>query len=88
MRWNVENSANIILLEQNGLLINGSAGNGPQRFASYRRHSTTDMQYDPARTGLLLVDPYNDFLASEGKLWPFAKEVAEAVNLLAHLAFR
>ena len=45
----------------------------------------TDMQYDRARTGLLLVDPYNDFLASEGKLWPFAKEVAEAVNLLAHL---
>jgi nicotinamidase-related amidase len=44
-----------------------------------------DTQYDGARTGLLLVDPYNDFLASEGKLWPFAKEVAEAVNLLWHL---
>lgn len=45
----------------------------------------TDTQYDHARTGLLLVDPYNDFLASEGKLCPFAKEVAEAVNLLSHL---
>jgi len=45
----------------------------------------TDTRYDSARTGLLLVDPYNDFLASEGKLWPHAKEVAEAVNLLSHL---
>jgi nicotinamidase-related amidase len=40
---------------------------------------------DRARTGLLLVDPYNDFLAPEGKLWRFVKEVAEAVNLLANL---
>jgi nicotinamidase-related amidase len=45
----------------------------------------TDMPYDRARTGLLLVGSSNDFLAPEGKLWPFAKEVAEAVNLLVHL---
>jgi nicotinamidase-related amidase len=45
----------------------------------------TETTYDRARTGLLLVDPYNDFLASEGKLWPLAKEVAEAVNLLSHV---
>jgi nicotinamidase-related amidase len=44
-----------------------------------------DTPYDGARTGLLLVDPYHDFLASEGKLWPLATEVAEAVNLLSHL---
>ena len=37
------------------------------------------------RTGLLLVDPYNDLLSDEGKLWPQAKAVAEAVNLLTHL---
>ncbi len=42
-------------------------------------------QYEPARTGLLLVDPYNDFLAPEGKLWPYAKEVAESVNMLSNL---
>lgn len=42
-------------------------------------------QYEPDRTGLLLVDPYNDFLAPEGKLWPFAQEVAESVNMLANL---
>jgi nicotinamidase-related amidase len=41
--------------------------------------------YDDTRTGLLLVDPFNDFLAPEGKLWPFVKEVAEAVDLLTHL---
>lgn len=45
----------------------------------------TDKIYDRATTGLLLVDPYNDFLASEGKLWPRAKEVAESVNMLEHL---
>jgi nicotinamidase-related amidase len=37
------------------------------------------------RTGLLLVDPYNDLLSDGGKLWPEAKAVAEAVDLLAHL---
>lgn len=41
--------------------------------------------YDPTRTGLLLVDPFNDFLAPEGKLWPLVREVAEAVELLSHL---
>ena len=41
--------------------------------------------YASNRTGLLLVDPYNDLLSDGGKLWPQAKAVAEAVNLLAHL---
>ena len=36
-------------------------------------------------TGLLLVDPYNDFLAPTGKFWPRTKEVAEEVNLLTNL---
>jgi nicotinamidase-related amidase len=44
-----------------------------------------DTPYHGARTGLLLVDPSHDFLASEGKRWPLATEVAEAVNLLSHL---
>ncbi|MET1025631.1 MAG: isochorismatase family cysteine hydrolase [Dongiaceae bacterium] len=44
-----------------------------------------DSRYDPARTGILLVDPYNDFLSEGGKLWPRAKEVAEEVHLLDHL---
>jgi nicotinamidase-related amidase len=37
------------------------------------------------KTGLLLVDPYNDFLPPTGKLWPKAKEVAEKVKLLPNL---
>jgi nicotinamidase-related amidase len=41
--------------------------------------------YIANRTGLLLVDPYNDFLSDGGKLWPDIKAVAEAVDLLAHL---
>lgn len=41
--------------------------------------------YASNRTGLLLVDPYNDLLSDGGKLWPRAKAVAEAVNLLTHL---
>ena len=41
--------------------------------------------YIAHRTGLLLVDPYNDLLSDGGKLWPQAKAVAEAVDLLAHL---
>lgn len=45
---------------------------------------TTD-SYSPARTGLLFVDPYNDFLSEGGKLWPYVKEVAEEVHLLDNL---
>ena len=41
--------------------------------------------YTRDRTGLLLVDPYNDFLSEGGKLWPFVREVAESVDLLTHL---
>ena len=37
------------------------------------------------RTGLLLVDPYNDFLSEGGKLWPMLKEVAAEVGLLGNL---
>jgi nicotinamidase-related amidase len=31
--------------------------------------------YDKTMTGLLLVDPYNDFLSEDGKLYPRTKEV-------------
>jgi nicotinamidase-related amidase len=41
--------------------------------------------YASNRTGLLLVDPYNDLLSDGGRLWPQTKAVAEAVNLLSHL---
>jgi nicotinamidase-related amidase len=45
----------------------------------------TDTQYEPAHTGLLLVDPYNDFLSKGGKVWPYVEEVATEVGLLDNL---
>ncbi|RQS14253.1 isochorismatase family cysteine hydrolase [Burkholderia sp. Bp8991] len=41
--------------------------------------------YEARSTALLFVDPYNDFLAEEGKVWPFVKDVAEEVGLLDNL---
>ncbi|MED1792087.1 isochorismatase family cysteine hydrolase [Brevibacillus nitrificans] len=40
--------------------------------------------YDKDSTGLLLVDPYNDFLSMEGKDYPRHNEILEYVNLLEH----
>lgn len=37
------------------------------------------------QSGVLLVDPYNDFLSPGGKLYPLFKEVAESAELLAHM---
>jgi nicotinamidase-related amidase len=36
-------------------------------------------------TALLFVDPYNDFLAEGGKLWPMAEAVAREIGLLENL---
>ncbi|CAN5859287.1 cysteine hydrolase [soil metagenome] len=41
--------------------------------------------YDPRRTAMLLVDPYNDFLSDGGKMWPLLKGVATEVGLLDNL---
>lgn len=45
----------------------------------------TDTQYPKDRTALLCVDPYNDFLAEDGKMWPALGEVSRAVDLHANL---
>lgn len=37
------------------------------------------------RTALLFIDPYNDFLADGGKLWPMVAEVAKSVGLHKNL---
>ena len=44
-----------------------------------------DVGYPLERTGLLLVDPYNDFLSEGGKLWPMLQEIATEVGLLDNL---
>jgi nicotinamidase-related amidase len=41
--------------------------------------------YESAQTGLLLVDPYTDFLSEGGKFWPMVKGVASEVGLLDNL---
>src|SRR5262249_49586746 len=45
----------------------------------------TEPTYHPARTGLLFVDPYTDFLSEGGKIWPRVKAIAEEVSLIANL---
>ncbi|HME89855.1 MAG TPA: isochorismatase family protein, partial [Myxococcaceae bacterium] len=37
-------------------------------------------------TGLLIVDPYNDFISDGGKLWPRVREVAEANGCVRHMS--
>ncbi|MFF0863952.1 cysteine hydrolase [Nonomuraea sp. NPDC003560] len=41
--------------------------------------------YDPRRTAVLLVDPYNDFISEGGKVWPRLGPVAQAIGLLDNL---
>ncbi|WP_328885026.1 isochorismatase family cysteine hydrolase [Streptomyces sp. NBC_00316] len=41
--------------------------------------------YDPARTAVLLVDPFNDFLSEGGKAWPRLERMAKEIGLLDNL---
>lgn len=41
--------------------------------------------YDTAKTAFVLVDPYNDFFAEDGKIYPLVKAVAESVGLHGHI---
>ncbi|MFD7447184.1 cysteine hydrolase family protein, partial [Streptomyces sp. NPDC059909] len=41
--------------------------------------------YDPRRTAVLLVDPYNDFLSEGGEVWPRVEPIATEVGLLHNL---
>ena len=45
-----------------------------------------ETKYPQDRTALLFIDPYNDFLAEDGKLWPMVAEVAKSVDLHANLS--
>ncbi|MGU3293197.1 isochorismatase family cysteine hydrolase [Williamsia sp. M5A3_1d] len=40
---------------------------------------------EQSRTGLLLVDPYNDFLSEGGMLWPMVSDVATEEGLLDNM---
>jgi nicotinamidase-related amidase len=45
----------------------------------------SDPVYHAEHTGLLLVDPYNDFLSQGGKIFPMIEAVANDVRLLDNL---
>jgi ureidoacrylate peracid hydrolase len=44
------------------------------------------MTFDLDRTGLLMIDPYNDFISEGGKVWDRLKSVAEANDCIPHMA--
>jgi len=41
--------------------------------------------YDRQLTGLLVVDPYNDFISEGGKIWPLIRVVAKANNCVPNM---
>jgi ureidoacrylate peracid hydrolase len=52
----------------------------------YREESTMNTPtFEKNQTGLLVVDPYNDFISEGGILWPLIKEIAETVNCVPNM---
>jgi ureidoacrylate peracid hydrolase len=45
----------------------------------------TKVTYDKQLTALLVIDPYNDFIAEGGKVWDRLKRVAEANQCVSHM---
>lgn len=41
--------------------------------------------FEPGITGLVVIDPYNDFIAEGGKVWPRLKFVVEANQCVPHM---
>jgi ureidoacrylate peracid hydrolase len=44
-----------------------------------------DVTYEKDITGLLVIDPYNDFISEGGKVWDRLKGVAEANGCIPHM---
>ena len=47
--------------------------------------SKLTLSYEPELTGLLVVDPYNDFLSEGGKLFEYCRSTLEANNVVEHM---
>jgi len=45
----------------------------------------TDVTYEKDLTGLVVIDPYNDFISEGGKVWGRLKGVAEANQCVPHM---
>ena len=43
------------------------------------------MTYDKGITALIVIDPYNDFISEDGKIWDRIKAVAEANNCVPNM---
>lgn len=41
--------------------------------------------YNPQKTALVLVDPFNDFLSEGGKLYSFTKETVEGTGMITNI---
>jgi nicotinamidase-related amidase len=44
-----------------------------------------DVTYRRGATGLVVVDPYNDFISEGGKVWPQVRAVVEANGCVPHM---
>jgi ureidoacrylate peracid hydrolase len=44
-----------------------------------------NMPYNQQLTALLVIDPYNDFIAEGGKVWDRLKAVPEANSCIPHM---
>lgn len=45
----------------------------------------SNLTYDRVNTGLVVIDPYNDFISEGGKVWDHLKGVAEANKCVPHM---
>lgn len=43
------------------------------------------LTYENENTGLVVVDPYNDFISEGGKIWDRIKEIAEGNQCISHM---
>jgi ureidoacrylate peracid hydrolase len=52
---------------------------------SAHRGNITAVTYSKELTGLVVIDPYNDFISEGGKVWDRLKDVAEANGCVANM---
>ena len=44
-----------------------------------------DLKFEKEITGLLVIDPYNDFVSEGGKIWDRIKGIAQANQCVPHM---
>jgi hypothetical protein len=72
------------LHEKQELLFTGS-GKLAEEVVVMGSATNSDVTYEPELTGLLIVDPYNDFLSEKGKLFELCRSTLEANNVVEHM---